>query len=1105
MAPSVLIIEDDPLTQRALEHLFEPHQRRGIVELRYCNSAESARAAIEARPSSVIVCDLYLPKKDSLQLGEELQRLAPARFMFMGAGHIEATVIERARRRLDAPVFSKPLELPELVAAVIATVQPAAAAGERPAPQTSSTTPRVGSFADRHPPRLLLDLWDERASGTLTLVRGRVRKIVSLRRGAPVAVASNLRSETLGHFLVQRGRITEQQHQQAITQTQREGGRLGRVLVRLGFLNDGELLDELAAQLRHKLVAALRWQEGEFEFEEGDPQGDRLELPFETPKLVFAGLRRTARLDEILPRLRKEPARFSLSLRAELHRGVFVRLFGPEGLALFDRRPLIAELIQHREAASLLVQADVLLAADCAELESLGPGAEMTPARDPLALIELGRDRTISAAPPPQRNEDGLFADPDTAVRAYAGDPRPDAQVSGLDAPSDEDSGIFPLPLAAAPLSAEELRALDPNGESLRREVLAEYLSLHAKDHYALLGVDRSAAAQDIALSHAAVSKRFRFERFAGVELGRDYARLEEIAARIRLAFETLSSPDRRAIYDRTLAPQAAPGSRSDGRMDAEVLSQEGQARLSRGDYQGARQKLSLAVNADSEQPDYHALLGWATYLTALGPGRESAALERIRAASILAMPHLETALAIDLDHADAHEYVGRIEAACGEDASAADHLELALDQSPTRAEALTAIEAALARRGDWHRLEQLYRRLIHRLADDPTERPLMVWWRLAELYRTRLGDLSAARVAYETVARLAPDDPRPRRALSELFHKTPSTWQEAAQALRETWRLEPEDPAPGRALFRAHVEGERWDAALQTASALACRGALDEEAGAFLRAHRPRFLQRAQGQVSAPVVDTLRHSHDDATLCALFGEVFAVSAPEVSLSSLDVGPADAVTAGALPDPFARTLAYVAHVLDVATPPVYVRADFGAEIHVGATRPPVLLVGPQAFVTSDLLVLAFRLGRALSYLSNGRAMTGALPTSELKEHLGAALTLTQPGMRFDDPEGRVAQLRARLSGRATSLSRTLRPLCERLLGARRERIHLGRFVTAMARTADRVGLLVCSDLPTAARIVADECAPGAEDDLIDFALGDAYATARAELGLAIAV
>jgi tetratricopeptide (TPR) repeat protein/DNA-binding response OmpR family regulator len=1088
---SVLIVEDDPLTQRTLEALLAPHVAQKELEVRYVDSADRARAAFEDRPASVVVCDLYLPKKDGLLLGEELRRRGAERLVLMGAGHIEPAVRERARQRLSAEVFSKPLELLDLVASLLGSTRSTAAPSE---------LPEAGALAETPPAQRLLELWEERRSGELELTRGRVRKLITLRRGAPVGVASNLRTETLGHFLVQRGVLSDVQHQEALSVAQREGGRLGRVLVRLGFLTEGALLDELAAQMRHKLVTTLRWPDGHHLFTPGQPSGDRLELPFETPRLVFIGLRRTARLDEIVPRMRAEPARFGLTLRAERHRGTLVKVFGAEGLALLDRRPLVAELIAHRDAAQVLVLCDVLLRSGCAELEALGEGAQATPARDPLALVELGRARAPQV-PAPRSGDEGLFIDPDTGPY-----PRPPAErldPKAIDPPSDEGSGVFALPTGPVPMSDAEMRALDPSGEALRREVLAEYLGLHAKDHYQLLGLERSAAPQDIALALAAIGKRFRFERFAGVELGRDYARLEEIVARVRLAHDTLTIADRRAAYDQTLAPPKAE--RRDERLDAEVLSQEGLARLQRGDFQGARQKLSLAVQADGEQPDYHALLGWTTYLTALGPGRESASLDRIRAAAILAQPHLETALTIDPDHTDAHEFLGRIEAARGADADAADHLEMVLDQAPTRAEVLTALEASLAHRGEWHRLEQVYRRLIHRLSDDATERPLLVWWRLAELYRTRLQDLDAARVAYERVARLAPDDPRPRRALAELLRSTPSSWQDVAQALRESWSLEPEDPTPGRALFVAHRDGERWDAALIAASALACRGAADEEAAVFLRQHRPRFLVRAQEVVTPAIIDTLRHLDDDGALEALFAEVFAVSAPEISLANLGVSVADAISPQALPEAFARTLAYVSHVLDVTAPMVFTRRDFGAEMHVGAARPPVLLVGPQALATADLLVLAFRLARALSYLWRGRALAGALPTAELKDHLGAALTLAQPGMRFDDPAGRVATLRARLSGRATSLARTLRPHVDALMAGQRQRIHLGRFVTGMARTADRMGLLVCNDLPTAARIVGEECALGAEDDLIDFALGDAYLRARAHLGLGIAV
>jgi hypothetical protein len=440
-----------------------------------------------------------------------------------------------------------------------------------------------------------------------------------------------------------------------------------------------------------------------------------------------------------------------------------------------------------------------------------------------------------------------------------------------------------------------------------------------------------------------------------------------------------------------------------------------------------------------------------------------------------------------------------------GADATAADHLEVVLDQEPTRAEALTALEAALGRRGEWRRLENVYRRLIHRLADDATERPLLVWWRLAELYRTRLHDNAAAQVAYERVAKLAPDDPRPRRALAELLRVATGHSHEAALALRETWRLEPEDPLPGRALFANHCGAGRWDAALVAASALACRGALDETSAAYLKQHRPRFLVRAHGTITNALVESMRHADDDPSLGAVLAEVFAVATPDIALNVLGVGPNDAVQANALPETLARALTYVSQVLDVNAPMVFVRADFGTEIHVGAARPPILLAGSQALHNRDVLALAFRLGRAMSYLWAGRALAGALPPAELKDYLGAALTLAQPGLRFDDPEGRVATLRAKLSGRATSLPRVLKPHIEALRGGGKSRVNLGRFVTGMARTADRIGLLMCNDLPTAVTIVQQECALGAEDELIDFALSDAYINARATLGLAIAV
>src|SRR5581483_10805976 len=316
--------------------------------------------------------------------------------------------------------------------------------------------------------------------------------------------------------------------------------------------------------------------------------------------------------------------------------------------------------------------------------------------------------------------------------------------------------------------------------------------------------------------------------------------------------------------YDKILAAKVAP---SRAALNADLLAQEASALLQKGDVAGARLKLTDAVQYSTDQADYHAMLGWVTFLAEGGQTR-GAQPAQIQRAAQLAAPHLERALAIDPDSLDAHDYAGRIAAAAGDDERALSHLERVLDTDPTRGDALAALEGVHTRRSDWPRLEKQYRKLIHRLGDvqDP-ERALRLWWRLAELYRTRLNDAASARVAYEIAAKLAPDDPRPREALAKLFAEDPRSWEKAALALRESWRLAPTDAAPGRSLFKLHADAERWDAALLVAQALACRGVEAPEAVELSKRFRPRFLQRAQSPISDALFERIRHPDDKLEL----------------------------------------------------------------------------------------------------------------------------------------------------------------------------------------------------------------------------------------------
>jgi len=107
-------------------------------------------------------------------------------------------------------------------------------------------------------PAVLLDLHEDIVTGRLTLRRGRVSKTVDLVNGNPVSTASSPRDETLGHFLVSSGVITEDQHRLGVQRSVNTGGKLGEALVALQILSVEQLIDLLGKQARHKLVQALR-------------------------------------------------------------------------------------------------------------------------------------------------------------------------------------------------------------------------------------------------------------------------------------------------------------------------------------------------------------------------------------------------------------------------------------------------------------------------------------------------------------------------------------------------------------------------------------------------------------------------------------------------------------------------------------------------------------------------------------------------------------------------------------------------------------------------------------------------------------------------------
>jgi hypothetical protein len=193
----------------------------------------------------------------------------------------------------------------------------------------------------------------------------------------------------------------------------------------------------------------------------------------------------------------------------------------------------------------------------------------------------------------------------------------------------------------------------------------------------------------------------------------------------------------------------------------------------------------------------------------------------------------------------------------------------------------------------------------------------------------------------------------------------------------------------------------------------------------------------------------------------------------------------------------------VAHVLGVPPIPVARRPDFVNEAHLGALAAPLLLVGPETLACTDKVELGFRLGRAMSYLWPGRGFAGSRPARRLKELFLAAVLLGNPATALEPSPGLTAAIRAV----ATLPGDTRDELAVRAakLAASRPSVNLSTWAQSLARTADRVGLLLCGDVTKAASAARQMGGDAAATGLLDWATSADHRAARRMLGVSIDV
>jgi hypothetical protein len=107
-------------------------------------------------------------------------------------------------------------------------------------------------------------------TGTLSIERNKVVKRILVREGRVIACASQEPSDMLGHFLVSRGKISEETLRHALAQQETQKVHLGTILVASGALTEPELRVLLEVKAQESIFGLFDWDDAEFRFTDGE-------------------------------------------------------------------------------------------------------------------------------------------------------------------------------------------------------------------------------------------------------------------------------------------------------------------------------------------------------------------------------------------------------------------------------------------------------------------------------------------------------------------------------------------------------------------------------------------------------------------------------------------------------------------------------------------------------------------------------------------------------------------------------------------------------------------------------------------------------------------
>ena len=456
---------------------------------------------------------------------------------------------------------------------------------------------------------------------------------------------------------------------------------------------------------------------------------------------------------------------------------------------------------------------------------------------------------------------------------------------------------------------------------------------------------------------------------------------------------------------------------------------------------------------------------------------------------------------------------------------AALERFDRVLADDPTMLKAFQATDTIMTQRKDWKALERAYRKMINRLPPEGENGlRVLLWTNLAEIYRSRLSDFRAAAKAFEVAATFDSGNLDRVQQLAELYEMlTRNDPREFTEALIRTHfmlvRLEPSRYTSYHRLFEIYLARREIDKAFCVARTLVfLKQANAQESALFGRYPQPEFRKIRQRLSEEVLRRSVFHPDEEVTISSVLGLVAPVLAAwRVKQLPYPLRPSDRVDLDDSATPVAQMLVYVASVVGLGVPDLYLRPDEPGDLTVlnvqreNRVRPTVIAQANALREKSENSLVFLVARNALDlYPPHFGFMVIDRSPENLKDVLYACM-LVSGAQQVEASPG--------VSACARELRQHLTPVVLDQIGALLRRLVSGDTVADVkrwARAAElagyRVGFLLCDDLATAASAISQEqrmlgsflTPKDALRELIIYSVSEDYFNARRALGLNVA-